>query len=336
MKVERLPSGTYRVVVYLGRTSEGKRIRKSFTGSDAKRVLREATVFADEHREIRGSKKLKSAIHKYIESREPVLSPCTIRNYLQVEKYFNENYSDFLDKDIYTLSSADMQNLVNKLAQGHKPKTIRNFIGLISSSLKYSEINMPYVRLPERTRPDFNIPDDVTMKRVIKLSKGTILEIPILLAATGPLRRGEICALSPDDINGNVIHVSKDMVLTKDNVYVIKPPKTLSSNRYIELPDKVIELIKKQGYVTHLNPGQLTDKFRKFLEKNEIAAFRFHDIRHYCVSMLKAHNVPDIYIQQRGGWLTDNVMKTVYTHTLQNQSELQTKIMLVEFKKIIG
>ena len=138
-----------------------------------------------------------------------------------------------------------------------------------------------------------------------------------------------------DDIDGNVIHVSKDEVVNSDGKYEIRPPKNLSSDRYVEMSQKVIDLINKQGYITHLDPHNITDRFRLFLWKYDIPAFRFHDLRHYCVSMLKAHNIPDIYIQQRGGWTTDNTMKSVYTHTLQNQSRKQTDVMIDLFDRMI-
>ena len=42
------------------------------------------------------------------------------------------------------------------------------------------------------------------------------MEIPILLAAFGPIRRSEICALDSDHINGNIVHVEYAMVQNED------------------------------------------------------------------------------------------------------------------------
>lgn len=335
MKAVKMPSGKYRVEAYIGHDSSGKKIRKIFTDADQKRALRKAHDFVDEHREAFNSESVKALLRKYIEYREPVLSPSTIKGYVQIENYLNKTYHSFTELRAYSISIIDAQNLVNAISETHSPKTVRSMISLITSALKFASIPFPLVRLPEKVRPALNIPDEITMARIIKLSKGTVLEIPILLAATGPLRRGEISALTIDDIKGNVVHVCKDMVLDKDYVWRVKTPKNYSSDRFIELPQYVIDLINKQGYITRLNPGNITDRFRTFLKKNEIPPFRFHDIRHYCVSMLKARNIPDIYIQQRGGWSTDSVMKNVYTHTLQNQSKIQTEIMIKEFEKII-
>lgn len=67
------------------------------------------------------------------------------------------------------------------------------------------------------------------------------MELPILLAAFGPMRRGEICALDSTDISGNIVHVSKNMVRTEDNAWIIKSPKSYAGDRYIDFPDFVAE-----------------------------------------------------------------------------------------------
>lgn len=78
--------------------------------------------------------------------------------------------------------------------------------------------------LPKQVRTQLYIPSDDDVKKPINLAAGTDLELPILLAAFGSMRRGEICALNTDNINGNVVHVCKNMVLSPDNTWVIKSP----------------------------------------------------------------------------------------------------------------
>ena len=171
--------------------------------------------------------------------------------------------------------------------------------------------------------------DETTVLHVIDLVRGTDLELPVLLAAFGPMRRGEICALRISDIKGNVIHVQRDLVLSPSKEWVEKPPKTLTSDRYITMPSHVMERIRaavpaKDGRLIDYNPNQLTDKFRRMLARNHIQAFRFHDLRHFCCSYLHGMGVPDIYIMQRSGHATSATLRQVYTHTLQDQSAIQT------------
>lgn len=42
----------------------------------------------------------------------------------------------------------------------------------------------------------------------------------------GPMRLGEICALNISDIEGNVVHVSKNLVRTENNTWLIKSLKS--------------------------------------------------------------------------------------------------------------
>ena len=335
MKITRLPSGSFRAEAYLGKDETGKRIRKVFTGTDKKRLQLDVAAYLDTHRDKLSSDSLKAAMTAYIASREAVLSGSTIRAYISIEKGLNERVPELVRKPACSISSEDIQDAVSVLSALLSPKSLRNYMNFISAVLKFKQVSMPFVRLPERVRPDLHIPDEVTMARVLKLVHGDPLEVPVLLAATGPLRRGEICALSMCDIDGNVIHVRRDMVMNKYYRWELRPPKNLSSDRYIEMPKYVMSIIRDQGYVTNLNPNNISDRFQAFLKRNDIPPFRFHDIRHYCVSMLKARNVPDIYIQQRGGWSTDNVMKNVYTHTLQNQSKIQTEKMIGYFNEML-
>lgn len=75
--------------------------------------------------------------------------------------------------------------------------------------------------------------------------EGKKLEIAILLAAFRSMRRGEICALTSDDIKGNTVDVNKSMVLGPDGLWHTKQPKTYSSYRQIVFPDSVISKIKE-------------------------------------------------------------------------------------------
>jgi integrase len=91
--------------------------------------------------------------------------------------------------------------------------------------------------MPQKKKPELYIPDDNDIKTLLNAVKGQRIEIPILLAAFGPMRRSEICALTSDDVNGNIITVNKSMVMGDDKKWHIKAPKTFSSYRNIEYPE---------------------------------------------------------------------------------------------------
>lgn len=241
-----------------------------------------------------------------------------------------------MNTNIHDLTTDHLQRIVDELVKKNmKPKSVRNYYGFITVILDYNRIRLAPPRLPQKERSTLNIPDEATVKRVVALAEGTELEVPVMLAAFGPLRRGEICALTMDDIDGNIIHVCKDMVLNDAREWVVKPPKTFSSDRYVTMPDRVIKRIEKQGYVTNYDPNGLSYAFSTLLKNNGIEHFRFHDLRHFCCSYLHGMNVPDVYIMQRSGHSTNSTLRNVYTHTLQDQNAEETKRILKQFSAII-
>ena len=348
MKATKLPSGNYRVRAYY-KDSAGKIHRKSFTDPDRKVALALAQDYVASAQKIeepdRGT--FKEAMHAFLASREPVLSPSTMKGYISMSKVLEAAHGEFCRTPLRDIRGDDIQRVINALAMVHppaqkfqkqprpaSPKTIRNYAGFISSVLRSQGYLMPAVNLPEKTRAKITVPDNDTMSRIIASTEGTELEIPVKLAAFAPLRRGEICALRMDDFHGNVVHVSRDMVIDSAGVWHIKPPKTFESDRYVELPQSLVDLIRKDGKITDMNPDELSKVFRKHLARNGFDQIRFHDLRHWCASFLHSTGMPDAYIMKRGGWSTDGTLKNVYRHTLADQDRVHTAHALESFEAL--
>lgn len=335
MKVTKLPSGNYRCRVYVGKDASGKKMWKSITGPDKKRVVLEASKFSverDASAPVVDTASFKHAADTFLGSHESVLSPSTYRAYKCFLRIYESKLPLFCEKSIYTISTADLQMVVDFFVrQGLKPKTIRNYYGFVSAVLVNAGINVRPPRLPQKERPEIYIPDEATVRKLLQIVEGTELEIPVMLAAFGPLRRGEICALSMDDIKDGVCHVHHDLAQNADGEWVMKAPKTYSSDRYIELPDFVADVIKRNGSITDLTPDQISWKFADVLEQNGLPHFRFHSLRHFCISYLHSIGIPDVYIMQRSGHSTATVLRNVYTHTLQDRSKTETEKILGKF-----
>lgn len=348
---KKLPSGSWRCQV-LSHTEEytkpdgtiGKRkIRKSFTCDDptkrGKRICEqmaaEWAASKEQSSTAAGSLKFRDALEDYISSRENILSPCTIRDYRGIQRNYIPSLMDIKIDDI---TQDDIQKAINLEAVKLSPKTVRNIHGLISAVLRIYRPSMALnTALPKKKRVELYIPSDAEVKILMNAVQGTELEIPVLLAAFGPMRRGEICALEHSDINGNVIHVCKNMVRTIDNRWIIKTPKSFAGDRYIDFPDDVIrKLPGRPGRVVSLNPGQLTDKFEKCLKKCNLPHFRFHDLRHYSASILHALGIPDVYIMQRGGWGNDGTLKAVYRHALSDKAQEMNKLANEHFEDLLS
>lgn len=318
---KKLPSGQWRTQVYDYTDEGGKRHYRSFTASTKKMSALMAAEFAAHRQRLaNGDLTIGEAIDHYIDSKQNVLSPSTVRGYVGIRK---NNLASIENMSVRRITTQDVQIWVNQLSKKLSPKSVANAYGLLVSAITFHDPDHRIrATLPKKKKADLYCPSDEDIKRLITHVAGRELEIAIYLAAFGPMRRGEICALTSDDIHGNVVRVNKSMVLDSDGHWVIKQPKTYSSYRDIIFPDFVIEKLSGiNGRIIKATPSQLTNRFSRAIKYSKSPVFRFHDLRHYSASIMHAIGVPDQYIMQRGGWSTDGVMKAVYRNTIDNVTE---------------
>lgn len=345
---KKLPSGSWRVQVYdhteeiplSDGTLKKKRVYKSFTsdvpGPKGKRIAEKmAAEWASEKENAHKvfDITIGEAIDRYIADRESVLSPRTITDYKRIR---NNDLQSIMGAKVATITQEAIQQAINLDAQKHSPKTVRNNHGLISAVLGVYRPNFKLsTRLPQKVRPNLYIPSDHDIRALLQAVADTPLELPVLLAAFGPMRRGEICALTSDDISENVVHVRRNMVRTSAGEWVIKSPKSYAGDRYIDYPDFVAEKFSGRcGRLVNLNPNMITSRFASALRQAGLPHFRFHDLRHYSASIQHALGIPDSYIMQRGGWETDSTLKQVYRHTLAAESRKMNEIANQHFSNL--
>jgi integrase len=334
-KKNALPSGSFRVQVYDYTDKAGKKHYKSFTAPTKRQAQALAADWkANREKMPETDMTLYEAVGRYIDLKRAVLSPSTLTGYTAIQKtYFS---GDFGKHMLSSLTNIVVQTWVSDLSVIRSPKTVRNAYGLLSATL---DVFMPDLHLkstlPAKKRPELYCPSDDDVKKLLEHIKGTDLEIAVMLAAFGPLRRGEICALTSDDIHGNTITVSKSMVQEPDNQWYIKQPKTYGSYREIDFPDFVIDRIKDiNGKIVNATPSRISGLFIKAITETDVPRFRFHDLRHYAASIMHAIGVPDQYILKRGGWISDNVMKSVYRNAIDSETVKQNKKINDHFKAL--
>lgn len=308
MKIEKLPSGSYR----FRKMIKGKTIQFVF---DHKPTEREITLRLAERIQDEGGKSdtLRHCITEYINNRESILSPSSIRTY----KNFKSVISDaLLDKDIYNITQSDIQKEINSYSKDHAPKSVRSLHGFISSVLaQYRPQFVLRTTLPRNDiKPRFR-PNSDHIQAILKATEGTPLHVCVQLGILS-LRRGEICALSLDDLKGNELHISKTMVYNKKWI-VKETPKTEESNRTILIPDSLADEIREQGFIFNLSPQKLNDHLHKVTDELGIPHFRFHDLRSYFASYASTLNIPEADIMKMGGWKSDFVFKRIYRESVE-------------------
>lgn len=331
---KKLPSGSWRCLVFshyeyekqADGTVKKKRIYESFTSSDpTSRGKKEAEKMAAEfafnkERMERTDYTLQEAMDKYIKSKEHILSPSTIRGYNTLIK---NAYPSLLLKKTKRITRQDIQEWANAYSTNHSPKSVSNAHGFLSAVLSTFEPELRlHTKLPEKRPKQLYVPSDKDIQKLLRYISGSELEKAVLLAAFGTLRRGEICALTDQDIHGNVIEINKSLVRSYNGGFVTKSPKTPSSNRSIEYPHFVIEKFNGiQGRLVKMHPEDISKQFGKVLMEAGVHPFRFHDLRHYSASIMHALGIPDQYIMARGGWKTDKVLKSVYRNVITDEEK---------------
>lgn len=341
-KKGQLPSGRFRKQVYIGKDASGKRMYKSIT-ADTKADLdlavasfRAARAAGEVEAEQEPVLSVAEAVRRYIDLKRAVLSPATIRAYeINLRKHIKADSVGL--RDIDQLSAKDVQLWVSTMAEMVSPKTVRNVYTLLASSVKMFRPEWSVqVTLPQKKPTELYCPSDDDVRRLLEVIKEKELRIGVLLAAFGPLRRSEICALESSDINGNTITVSRALVLNGDGEWEVKQPKTPGSFRRVELPGFVIDEMKGiHGRIITCNPNNLSDRFRLALARSGCPEFRFHDLRHYGASIMHAIGVPDQYIMERGGWSSDHVMKRVYRNVIGAEKAKQTERINSHFEDVL-
>lgn len=334
-KKNQLPSGSIRIQVFDYTDTDGKKHYKSFTAP----TKQEAKYLAAQWKAGKAEKKparitLYEAVSRYIDIKEGVLSPSTIRGYQRMQiNQMKEIGRIWLDE----LTSTDVQIWISDISKNLSPKYVRNLYGLLSAAIEMFAPDLTIkVTMPEKKKTSLYCPCDADIKKLLDQVSGTDLEIAILLAAFGPMRRGEICALESTDISNNKVSVTKSMVMGPDQEYYIKQPKTYGSYRTIEYPDFVIQKLQgRTGRVINRTPNAITRSFQRAVVKAGLPHFRFHDLRHYAASIMHAIGIPDQYILQHGRWSSDNVMKSVYRNTIDIETVRQTKKINRHFEKIM-
>ena len=143
------------------------------------------------------------------------------------------------------------------------------------------------------------------------------------------MRRGEICALTWEDIDleKGTISINKALSDTPEKGvgYVVKSTKTTAGKRIIRPPKRVMELLKdadrNTGRITKMDPCTLYKNYSKALESCGCPHYKFHALRHYAVSVMLSLNIPKNYIADFMGHEPENMIDQVYGHVMKDKRQ---------------
>ena len=321
--ITRLPSGSYRARVHIG---GGK--YKSITAP----TRREAQLLAAQmEADLTSNAKipeearitLGEAMQKYIDSKSAILSPSTIRGY---DSIMRTRVGAVKDIRLCDLTQEIIQKVINEDAVDHSPKSVRNLHCFISAVLDVYRHDMKLdTSLPQRKKAKISIPTKDEIDKLVDYFHDTEMELPFLLAACCGLRESEICALKWEnvDLEGDRMYITSACVPDKEGKIVEKGTKSESGERVIRLYPYIKEALARaretsdSDRVTQLNSRVIYGRFTSALKKLSLPHYRFHDLRHYLVSVMLSLNIPKNYIADFVGHSDETMIDRVYGHIME-------------------
>ena len=290
-------------------------------------------------------------LDRWLEYQKSRVRDSTWQCYNWTLKRIKTDLGELLLEDLAPLDIEDF--LLTLRASKLSPTSIRYHYNVLSEALtravrwRLIAVNPALaVDPPKKAHFEAKVLNDAELNTLLQAAQGTFLYLPIVLAATCGMRRGETCGLRWEDVdfNHSVIYVrhTLDWIGGKLDLH---PVKTARSERNVKLAQITVEALKKEkvrqaadklkngelyedrGYCwawddgRPYDPDYLYKKFRLLLKEAKLPAVRFHDLRHSHATSLLASGVPVKIISERLGHTSVAFTQDIYSHVLPNMQQ---------------
>lgn len=317
---KKLPSGNWRVQLFVGKDANGKRIYESFTAPTKKEAEYLAAQYnINRQKNLCADLTVKSAMERYIESKKNIVSPMTVRGYKQI---LNKRLETLMPLKLSDITQEAVQNEINRMAAKLSPKTCRNAHGLLSAVLRVYRPNFVlHTTFPQKAKREIYVPDPKEVINILKMVKGTVNELPVFLAAECGMRAEEISALRRCNIYPDHIDIKEAIVIDENLNQVVKEPKSNSGYRSVpitqEAYDYIMSIADEGERVCNRSNEVISNNWGGFRRRHESEIdthLNFHAFRHHYASKLLLLNIPQKYIAELMGHGSTDMIEQVYQH----------------------
>jgi integrase len=198
------------------------------------------------------------------------------------------------------------------------------------------------VKLPKRVKREPPVLDEAMLGQLYAVARGTRAYPFIITAASSGARRGELCALTWEDVDfANCrLSVSKSLAQTRARGLWVKSTKS-GKPRYFPLDDFALEVLAEHREEQERDKARFGDAYRRdlnlvscqpngyywspnniglrvsqLLAKAGLSGFSLHSLRHSHASIELSNGVPLPVVSQRLGHADSNITLGVYGHAL--------------------
>lgn len=289
---------------------------------------------------------------------------------VQITTY--DGYKHMLNKHIYPYFKSMRLNIqdtkpmhiekycADKIANGLNPNTVIKHFAVIRTAMQDAVKNgiirknpADLAEKPKKVKPKNDYYNKTELQKLLAISKGTNIELPVFLAVVYGLRRSEVLGLtwSAIDFEHNTLticsKVTRGMVNGKVTDIASDTLKSESSNRiffmnedvrnylenvrnrqnqYARRTNEYIDYVCVNEIGERIKADYVTHKFKDLLAEHNMKQIRFHDLRHSCMSLLRANGFDIKLIQEYAGHADYTITANTYTHIdlTEKQAEINS------------
>ena len=192
------------------------------------------------------------------------------------------------------------------------------------------------VKLPPPEPKEMKVLSKDEIQRFLIQAKEEGMYELFLLELTTGLRRGEILALTWDDLNFETgeLRINKQFTPAGGKI-ILCEPKTNAAFRTIILPPVMVELLReyKKGVFSHLifpsrikpdqpiDPGYVRKRLQQILERADCKRVRFHDLRHTFATISLEHGMDVKTLSNIIGHVSAKTTLNIYAHITSEMEE---------------
>jgi integrase len=364
--IRKRGKNSWGIVIDLGRDAGGKRKQKWHSISGTKREaqaeltrilhqLGEGTYIAPNKMTV--SQYLKHWLENYAEQN------VATKTYVRYDEICNKHLIPALGhlqvKKLQPLHIQEHYTQAMKAGRldgkgGLSPQTVLHHHRVLSEALKQAVRWQIIVRNPAEAveppkpiRQEMRALDESETAILLEKAEGSRLYVPILLAVTCGLRRGELLGLRWKDVDLDKASLSITQAIEQTRKYGIhiKQPKSRKSIRTVALLNITVDALrthqieqKKErlligpdyednGLVLPRHDGAIwkpdlfTAAFRRFAKDVGLGHFRFHDLRHSHATQLLKQGIHPKIVSERLGHSTIAITLDTYSHVMPGMQE---------------
>ena len=331
-----LSSGNFRKQLVIGYDPGGKRIVKSFTAKTLWEAEKKAAEYKRKHGigAIPDELTVYAAMEQYINSRRYIIEESTLKGY---DVILRNRLQSIMMMKISELTVLDVQAAVNKdrAEKGSSRKTLKSAVSLLNSALVAQGFDYDLLKRITFPGEKATKPELPSAESVIEAIMGTEFELPCLLAMWLSMRVSEVRGLKYSDISRDHRHIT----VCRTRVYLGKGrdkakgrTKNTGSNRSVWLPEFLYNKIMEQphssddDFIINKTYNQVAQNFHRYMERRGIK-ITFHQLRHMFATTANDLGVSDDYIQKLGGWSSNSILKSIYTHTTASVEDRYQRVI---------